>query len=529
MYNFKINDFLHWSDEEEIVSMINNENIFYTGLITKINNFGMSQERQVILTDKALYNLKKKILRRKIEFTDILGITFSNTTFEFVIHGDDDEYDYYYISSDRTYIICLIIYFYHKITKKNMKLCETDEKSLKSFVTGKKEKKKNKDYSRMEEKLLIDSHAYFKRNKEEVLDQKKSKSNNDKHEKKNPLQKTNTIFSRHKTIKIVSLEDFEVIKVLGRGTFGKVSLVKYLPTKEIFAMKAMKKDVLLDNELVQSTILEKKILQSIDHPFLVGMIFCFQTEERIYFVMPFIRGGELFQHLRQVHIFSEEEVRFYSACLGLALDYLHKKQILYRDVKPENILIDEDGYLKLIDFGLAKKVEEKEKATSFCGTPEYLAPEVISREGHSTPADWWSYGILIYEMLCGVPPFYSENINDMFDLILKGNLRFPKKIPLTDEVKDLVSKLLIKNQNIRLGAKGGFDEIKIHPFFNGFNFDNLLNRKIKAPFIPEIKGDLDVGNFDEEFTSEDVAQTAIPDKNLEYIKKNQDQFEAFDS
>ena len=529
MQDFKTNDFLNWGEDDEILSIINNEKIFYTGMITKINNFGLSQERQVILTDKSLYNFKKKILRRKIDYTDILGITFSDSTFEFVIHGDDDEYDYYYVSSDRTYIICIIVFFYHKLTKKNMKLCETNEKCLKSFVTGKREKKKNKEYSRMEEKLLIDSHLYLKKNKSEYLEIKKSKTNNENNEKKNNFHKTNTIFSRHETIKTVCLEDFEVIKVLGRGTFGKVCLVKYLPTKEIFAMKTMKKDVLLDNELVQSTILEKKILETIDHPFLVKLIFCFQTEERVYFVMPFIKGGELFKHLRQVNTFSEKEVRFYSACLGLALDYLHKKQILYRDIKPENILIDEDGYLKLIDFGLAKKVKKYEKATSFCGTPEYLAPEIISREGHSTPADWWSYGVLIYEMLCGVPPFYSENINDMFDLILNGNLRFPKKIKLCDETKDLINKLLVKNQNVRLGSKGGFDEIKIHPFFNGFNFDNLINKKIKAPFIPEINGDLDVGNFDEEFTSEDVAQTAIPDKNLLLIKENQDQFDAFDS
>ena len=207
------------------------------------------------------------------------------------------------------------------------------------------------------------------------------------------------------------------MKVLGRGSFGKVCLVQYKQTKEYYAMKSLKKDVLLDQDQVESTILEKKILQTLDHPFLVGMIFCFQTEERIYFVMPFVRGGELFQHLRSEKIFKEDKVRFYAASIGLALDYLHNKGIIYRDIKPENILIGEDGYLKLIDFGMAKIVKENEKATSFCGTPEYLAPEIITGEGHNKSADWWSYGILIFEMLCGIPPFYCENTEKMYELI----------------------------------------------------------------------------------------------------------------
>ena len=376
----------------------------------------------------------------------------------------------------------------------------------------------------MEEKYLVDTEAFIKEHKH--LSKKGGKAGGTSADEK---KRSNTIFSRDKNIEVVCLEDFKVMKVLGRGSFGKVCLVQYKPTKEYYAMKSLKKDVLLDQDQVESTILEKKILQSLDHPFLVGMIFCFQTEERIYFVMPFIRGGELFKHLRQQKFFKEDKVRFYAATIGLALDYLHSKGIIYRDIKPENILIGEDGYLKLIDFGMAKILKNDEKATSFCGTPEYLAPEVITGEGHNKSADWWSFGILIFEMLCGIPPFYSENTEKMYDLITHAELKFPKRIPLSDDSKDLIKQLLIKNQNNRLGAKNGFEDIRKHPFFSGFDFEALLSKKLTPPYKPVLKGSLDVGNFDAEFTSEDVVNSAIPEKNLEFIKKNQEQFMEFNA
>ena len=292
-------------------------------------------------------------------------------------------------------------------------------------------------------------------------------------------------------------------------------------------MKSLKKDVLLDQDQVESTLLEKKILQSIDHPFLVGMIFCFQTEERIYFVMPFIRGGELFQHLRNFRFFDEEKVRFYASIIGMGLDHMHKHGIIYRDIKPENFLMDEDGYLKIADFGMAKILNPNEKATSFCGTPEYLAPEVITGEGHNACADWWSFGILIYEMLCGIPPFYCDNTERMYELITRADLRFPKKINISKTAKDIITKLLVKRQDQRFGAKGGFEEIKKHPFFEGIDFEGLLQKKIKPPFKPALNGLLDIQNFDSEFTSEDTVASAIPERKLEYIKKNQDKFEEF--
>jgi len=522
MESFKVSDNLNWANDKEILSILNGEKLYFSGMITKINHYGMSQERSIILTDKALYNMKKKSLRRKISYNDIRGITYSKLTYEFVVHGNDDEYDYQYIHQERNLIICFIAIFYQQVAFKPIQLCEVEEKTLKNFVTQKKEKKKDNSFSKMDLKYLIDTADFINQNLKEV-------SANTQVDAKEEKKRKNTLFSRHKTIKSVELDDFQIMKVLGRGTFGKVCLVQYKPTKEYYAMKSLKKDVLLDMDQVQSTILEKKILQSLDHPFLVGMVFCFQTEERIYFIMPFIRGGELFQHLRKEKFFKEDKARFYAASMGIALEYLHKHGIVYRDIKPENILIGEDGYLKLIDFGMAKMLKGNEKAMSFCGTPEYLAPEIITGEGHNRAADWWSYGILLFEMLCGIPPFYCENTERMYDLITNAELRFPKRIQLSENAKDLIKKLLIKKQDKRLGVEKGFEEIKSHPFFQGFDFDALLAKKLEAPFIPVLKDSLDVGNFDEEFTSEEIATSVIPEGNMELIKRNQDQFDEFNS
>ena len=522
MESFKVSDNLNWANDKEILSILNGEKLYFSGMITKINHYGMSQERSIILTDKALYNMKKKSLRRKISYNDIRGITYSKLTYEFVVHGNDDEYDYQYIHQERNLIICFIAIFYQQVAFKPIQLCEVEEKTLKNFVTQKKEKKKDNSFSKMDLKYLIDTADFINQNLKEV-------SANTQVDAKEEKKRKNTLFSRHKTIKSVELDDFQIMKVLGRGTFGKVCLVQYKPTKEYYAMKSLKKDVLLDMDQVQSTILEKKILQSLDHPFLVGMVFCFQTEERIYFIMPFIRGGELFQHLRTEKFFKEDKARFYAASMGIALEYLHNHGIVYRDIKPENILIGEDGYLKLIDFGMAKMLKGNEKAMSFCGTPEYLAPEIITGEGHNRAADWWSYGILLFEMLCGIPPFYCENTERMYDLITNAELRFPKRIQLSENAKDLIKKLLIKKQDKRLGVEKGFEEIKSHPFFQGFDFNALLAKKLEAPFIPVLKDSLDVGNLDEEFTSEEIATSVIPEGNMELIKRNQDQFDEFNS
>ena len=375
------------------------------------------------------------MLKRRIDLLSIRGITVSKITDEFVIHGTDLEYDYDYVSKHRKKIIECVAKGYYELTRKEINFCELDDKSLKHTVTLKKEKKKDQNFSRMLTENLSSVFAHLYEIKESSSENVKSK-----------LKRSSTLLSNNSLYKEVKLEDFQMIKVIGRGSYGKVCLVEFKPNGELYAMKSLKKDILIDQEQIESTLLEKKILESMDHPFIVGLVFCFQTEDRLYFVMPFLRGGELFQHLRRFRIFDEEKVRFYASQIGLALDHLHNYGYIYRDLKPENILMDDEGYLKIADFGMAKQFKEKdEKAMSFCGTPEYLAPEIITGVGHNKTVDWWSFGILIYEMLCGIPPFYSENLEKMYEYITNAELRFPKKIKISADAEDLITKVTLLN------------------------------------------------------------------------------------
>ena len=522
MSKIKQYDLLSWIEDKDIKKLINGEKLYYSDFISKISRFGLNNERIIILTDKYLYNMKNKSLNRKVPYSEILGITIYKNSNEFILHLNNEEQDFYYSSKNRNLLVSQISKLYQNSTNKIIKLCEVNQKSLKQYITHKKDKKKNTSVTKMDEKFLIDTKEFLEKNSN--INENEIEKNKIEEKKR----KVGTIFSTHETIKNVGVEDFKLIKVIGRGSYGKVSLVQYKQTNDLYAMKSLKKDVLLDEDQVESTLLEKKILQSLNYPFLVGMVFCFQTEERVYFVLPFVRGGELFQHLRKDKYFSEDKVKFYAAIIGLSLEYLHKNGIVYRDIKPENILLDEDGYLKLIDFGMAKILKDDENTNSFCGTPEYLAPEIITGEGHNKMADWWSYGTLVYEMLFGIPPFFCENVEKMYELITKAELRFPKKFKVSDEAKDFLCKLLVKDQKERFGVNGGFDEIKKHPFFKDIDFKALEEKKIPAPFKPVLEDSYDVRNFDEEFTSEDLVSSEIPEKNMELIKKNQEKFEEFD-
>ena len=467
-------DFLGYEEDKEIKKLIKEEEILYCDFISKLSRFGLKKERVILLTDKNIYYLKSKNPSFVITYPQLLGVTLSKTTTEFIFHISFEEQDYHFASKNRDLLIAQLAKIYQSNTKKVLKICEVEQKSLKQFITSKKDKKKSTSYTKMEQKFLIDTKAFI--DKHSKISEKEVE--NDKIEKK---KRVGTIFSTHKTVKNVGVDDFKIIKVIGRGSYGKVCLVEFKQTKELFAMKSLKKNVLLDEDQVESTLLEKNILQSLDYPFLVGMVFCFQTEERVYFVLPFIQGGELFQHLRKYKYFPEKNVQFYASIIGLSLEYLHKRGIVYRDIKPENILLEKDGYLKLIDFGMAKILKDDE----------------------------------------------NENVETMYELITNKELRFPKKFNVSDEAKDLLKKLLVKQQNQRFGINGGFDEIKKHPFFKDMDFQALEAKKIEAPFKPILQDSFDVTNFDDEFTSEELVSSEITEKNMDLIKRNQDLFDEF--
>lgn len=265
------------------------ETLLYSDKITKINHYGMSQERHILITNKAVYNLKKKELKRRIEIQYIKGITISSLTEELILHGNDLEYDYHYMSSKRKMIVKEIAESYFAIKNTELPFVELTEKSLSKFVTQKTDKKKDLNFSRMPTNNLTNVKDYYT-----------PRVSND----------NSLLFNKRKDIQNVQIEDFKILKVLGRGSFGKVTLVEYLKTGEVFAMKSLKKDTLIEEDQIQNTLLEKKILQELEHPFLVNLQFCFQTNTRVFFVLPYMAGGELFQHLRNVKRFDEEKYVF---------------------------------------------------------------------------------------------------------------------------------------------------------------------------------------------------------------------------
>ncbi|CAD2218223.1 RAC serine/threonine-protein kinase [Angomonas deanei] len=311
-----------------------------------------------------------------------------------------------------------------------------------------------------------------------------------------------TVFSASTKKDKISLKDFEVVSVIGTGSFGKVYHVMKKGTSESYAMKEMNKEVVERENLTAHIFAEKSILQTINHPFIVKLHYAFQTKDRLYLVLDLLSGGELFFHLGQVGVFEEPRARFYVAQIGIALGYLHGLNIIYRDLKPENAVLDKDGFVCLTDFGLAKENVEGAGASTFCGTPEYLAPEFLMGKTYGREVDWWSLGVLMYEMLFGIPPFYDENQNAMYELILTAPLTFDDEITVSDEAKDLLTRLLDRNPTTRLQNVEDFTK---HPFFKTMDFKKLYDRKIPPPFKP----DADVlKNFDSQFTTQKPEMSA---------------------
>ncbi|KAG8448390.1 hypothetical protein GDO86_015472 [Hymenochirus boettgeri] len=296
---------------------------------------------------------------------------------------------------------------------------------------------------------------------------------------------------------------FELLKVLGQGSFGKVFLVRKNigpDTGQLYAMKVLKKASLKVRDRVR-TKMERDILVEVNHPFIVKLHYAFQTEGKLYLILDFLRGGDVFTRLSKEVMFTEEDVKFYLAELALALDHLHSLGIVYRDLKPENILLDEAGHIKLTDFGLSKEsVDHEKKAYSFCGTVEYMAPEVVNRRGHTQSADWWSFGVLMFEMLTGTLPFQGKDRNETMNMILKSKLGMPQF--LSSEAQSLLRMLFKRNPLNRLGAGlDGVEEIKRHPFFSTIDWNKLYRRETQPPFKPASGKPEDTFCFDPEFTA----------------------------
>lgn len=317
----------------------------------------------------------------------------------------------------------------------------------------------------------------------------------------------------------VTLDDFELLKVIGQGNFAKVMQVKKKDTQKIYAMKILNKKRLEESDQLEHIKTERAVLQYVEHPFLVRLVYAFQSTEKLYMVMDFINGGELFFHLKKLKRFPEDLVKLYAAELFLSLDHLHKHNVVFRDLKPENVLMDKDGHVMLTDFGLAKFLSNQDRTHTFCGTPEYLAPEVLLQKGHGKPVDWWSYGTLIYEMLVGIPPFYCENVQEMYDRILNGELVLPDEF-ISLECQDLLARLLERDPRRRLGSgPTASEEIRNHPWFSDLNWEDVYFRRYKPRYKPNVKNEEDTSYFDDEFTKQmpvdSVSATGVLDDKLQ--------------
>ncbi|KAI9025066.1 hypothetical protein CLU79DRAFT_827118 [Phycomyces nitens] len=324
----------------------------------------------------------------------------------------------------------------------------------------------------------------------------------------------------------VNLDDFHFLAVLGKGNFGKVMLAEEKHDKALYAIKVLKKRFIIDNDEMESLKSEKRVFQAANrerHPFLINLHSTFQTESRVYFVMEYVSGGDLMWHIQR-EPFSERRAKFYACEVLLALEYFHSQGIIYRDLKLDNIMLGLDGHIKIADYGLCKEnIWHGQNTGTFCGTPEFMAPEILLEQKYGRGVDWWAYGVLIYEMLLGQSPFRGEDEDEIFDAILEDDILYP--INMSRDSVSICQRLLTRDPEKRLGA-GPNDaaDIRAHPFYRGVNWDDLLHKRVTPPFYPSITGRLDTSNFDEEFTRERPALTPI-ESNM--TMNEQQEFAAF--
>jgi len=309
-----------------------------------------------------------------------------------------------------------------------------------------------------------------------------------------------------------SLTDLEILTTIGTGTFGRVVLSRHAETRKYYALKMMAISEVIRLKQVEHVQNEKNILNETRHPFIVNVQWTYHDQTYLYMLMEYVPGGELFTYLRNSGRFPTSYGIFYSAEIVSALEYLHDKNVVYRDLKPENLLLDREGHIKVTDFGFAKKLDDR--TWTLCGTPEYLAPEIIQSKGHNRACDWWALGILIFEMLVGYPPFFDDNPFGIYEKILAGKIEWPKHLdPIT---KDLVKRLLVADRMKRLGnMKGGAGDVKAHRFFRGISWDDVIGRKLSAPIVPKVTHDGDTRNFETYPEAEKKVFARVSDAELE--------------
>lgn len=466
-------DYMRVSDTPKLVF---DEKVYISAPVFRFNTMGFRKECCFAVTDEAVYEINKKSVKSRVVLEGIDAISKSTLSSEFVIHIKDD-YDIRFISQEyRDIIIETLLEVLCSVRKlyKAFPVYVVPAVGLSQYTTSPRLFKGRCEVRPPADNLVLMNPEKYK----------------DKEENSTATEnlETEILFNQSKPLsKEITINDFELLRVIGQGSFGKVFLAKLKDTGKIYAMKVLYKKNIIEMDQLEHTKTEKLILQHINHPFIVSLEFAFQTPDKLYFVMEFMKGGDLFTYISKVKKVSESDAKFYAASAAVALGHLHKSNFIYRDLKPENILLDERGYAKLADFGLAKLLKNDEQAHTMCGTPEYVAPEVLLGKGHSRPADWWALGILIYEMVLGKTPFKGKNVQSLYREIIKKDLDFGDKGTISFSCKDIITKLLKKSPLNRLGSKGGLDEVLSHPWFAEINIPEMLKHKIMPPYKPLIK------------------------------------------
>ena len=345
-------------------------------------------------------------------------------------------------------------------------------------------------------------------NLDDLIDKKESNTNENNAIIQDPdLNKNSTITSNSSTVsrsKSLCYEDFTPIENLGSGKFGRVVLVRKNSNDKLYAMKVLLKSYLKRRHQKEHTKTERDLMVSVKCPFVMDLKYAFQDETQLYLISEFMQGGDMSFQFHERGRFSKETAKFYIIEIILALETLHKNNIIYRDLKPENILMDKEGHIKITDFGLSKILDDmNDKAFTLCGSPQYVAPEVLNKQGYDKGVDWWSLGCVLYEMLTGWLPFFIPPGIRLNSEVYKTPLRFPKDV---DNIEiDLIQKLLCVDPKNRLGNQvNDAQEIKAHPFFKDVNWDDYLNKKVPVPFKPEFENELDLKYFNRGFNEEYV-------------------------